>query len=637
MEEFAAYMDAYDRALEQEGTVLLAGQRYAVRSLLRDGESSRVFLLEDPQGEPSVLKVAQGYRRQSLRAEYELLSRMREPCVPRGIALEERGERTCLLRTYVPGETLDAYAEERALTASQVAGWGLKACDIISLVHRQDPPIIHRDIKPQNFIVTPEGELALIDLDSCQKSDVSKSQDSLLLGTLATAAPEQFGARRSDERSDVYGIGMLMLYLLTNDVDLDRLKTSGAPFWLKRIIRRCTSFDPARRYPSIRRLQKSLRQARGWVPRWLALLLLLALLGGAAAGVKAQLDRRAQAKARVDAQRVFINVPLIEQGAAYQLGKQPGTLTREDLRQVEALLLGGDTLYDAWDEVRYLGKSEGTQLMLEPPFSRNVQWGPVRYLDDLRFMPNVRQLGLYKQKIADISLLEGLPLTHLALAENPLRDFSPLSTLEQLEFLDLSGTYFVDSSLLASCTRIKALRLLNTSVQDLTPLKELPLEELFADYEALGRSGQALDLFGGLRRLKITGLPLAALSAVDRRKGLEELQLPEYPGYTLEPLRDLQSLQRLYIPRGQLRSLQGAEKLTSLRTLVMDGSGVSDLSPLYGLPYLEELSIGNTALTDYEQLRKLPSLKRLYVDGAQNMHFPESTEAWAFEVVCKEW
>ena len=73
MEEFAAYMDAYDRALEREETVLLAGQRYAVRSLLRDGDSSRVFLLEAPQGEPCVLKVAQGYRRQSLRAEYEFL------------------------------------------------------------------------------------------------------------------------------------------------------------------------------------------------------------------------------------------------------------------------------------------------------------------------------------------------------------------------------------------------------------------------------------------------------------------------------------------------------------------------------------------------------------------------------------
>ena len=128
---------------------------------------------------------------------------------------------------------------------------------------------------------------------------------------------------------------------------------------------------------------------------------------------------------------------------------------------------GGDTLYDAWDEVRYLGK-RGNQLMLEPPFPAMFNGdGPPP--DDLRFMPNVRQLGLYKRSRIS-AFWRGCP-DPLALAENPLRDFSPLSTLTA-EFLDLSGTYFVDLPL-ASCTRIKALRLLNTSVQDLT-LKELP-------------------------------------------------------------------------------------------------------------------------------------------------------------------
>ncbi len=630
MEDFGAYMDAFDQEMTREPLCTVAGRMYTVRSLLHEGSMCQAFLVGNEAGDTFVLKIGRDYRRQLLRNEYALLSGLKDACFPRVKAIEEQGNRTLLLREYVPGKTLAAYAEEHKLTPSEIVRWTMRACDIISKLHRQTPAIVHRDIKPQNFIVTPENRLVLIDLDSCQRIDPIKDADTQLLGTLTIAAPEQFGARRSDTRTDVFGIGMLSLYLMTNDVRVDGLQACDAPLWLKQIIRRCTLFDPDRRYASIEQLYRALHRAQHRLRKWVLLAVALLLAGGIAMQVKQAQDQRAAELARSDAQQVYINVPLIAQAVAYRLGAPWSTsaFLRGDLRKVDALMIGGDVPYDVWGDVAYRvqEKTLFTQL------GQRVDGGPIRYVDDLRQLPNLKQLSLYKQRISDISPLKGLSLTHLALAENPIADFSVLSSLQDLVFLDVCATNIADVFALTGCAKLASVRLLDTDVTDITPLATLPIEELHLDYASLGGGPAALMQFPALTRLCLAHAPIGTLPSIARFTQLQSLALPQYEGYSLDIFRDMQALRALDVSGGKLESLDGAEKLTALRTLIIDGNAVSDLSPLFALPQLEELDIAHTAVTDYRQLLQIPSLKRLTVDRTQSLYIRKGGAQWPFDI-----
>jgi len=458
--------------------------------------------------------------------------------------------------------------------------------------------------------------------------------DTMLLGTFATAAPEQFGARRSDMRSDVFGIGMLIMYLLTNDVDLEALKTCGAPFRLKRVIRRCTCFDPARRYPSLKELQRDLRRGQCWKRRFFAFFIMLTFVSGMAMCIKTATDRRAIEIARSDAQFVSFTEPLIEQAVSYRLGLQPGTLTEDDLSRVYTLLLGGDTPFDDWDDVECYSQ-DGTFINL-PTSSRRLSRGNVKSLADLRMLPNLRQLALYGQDITDVSVLNEMPLTHLALGDNPIEDFSTLASLKQLIFLNLAGTGFKDASVLSECVALKSLNIYDTPLWDMSPLTNLPIRELNLDYKNIRDDDAILTGFPGLTLLRLNHAPESMLNTIGRLIHLEFLDLPGYPGETLEPLGDLTRLRTLVAGGGRLRSLAGVEDMTSLEILIIVHSAVSDLTPLFGLSHLQNLSIGNNKISDYEQLRNIPALRQVGVSTTTEFALFQEAE-WPFLVVMEDW
>jgi serine/threonine protein kinase len=97
-----------------------------------------------------------------------------------------------------------------------------------------------------------------VDLDTAEDVRPEKTADTVVVGTAATAAPEQFGFRRCDERTDVYAIGMLLLYLLSGEYTPSALKNASVAKPLRRIIDKSLQFDPRKRYDSVDRLMKRL-------------------------------------------------------------------------------------------------------------------------------------------------------------------------------------------------------------------------------------------------------------------------------------------------------------------------------------------------------------------------------------------
>ncbi|GIL15467.1 MAG: hypothetical protein BroJett039_06400 [Chloroflexota bacterium] len=128
----------------------------------------------------------------------------------------ERG-RDYLVMEFIPGDTLEEYlAKTNApIPEAQVLKWADELCDALIYLHSQNPPVIHRDIKPSNIKITPGGKLMLLDFGISKLLTVgAKTGTSARAGTPPYTPLEQYGTG-TDERSDIYALGIVMYEMLT--------------------------------------------------------------------------------------------------------------------------------------------------------------------------------------------------------------------------------------------------------------------------------------------------------------------------------------------------------------------------------------------------------------------------------------
>ena len=206
-----------------EGTTL--GDRYRIIHLLGQGGMSRVYLAEDTRLGVEVavkenLQTSPEARRQFER-EAHLLARLSHPNLPRvsDHFTNPGTNRQYLVMDYVEGEDLKTLVERTGALPEQTAlAWVGQVLDALEYLHRQQPPVIHRDVKPGNIKITPQGKAVLVDFGIAK---VGGPALSTLTGARAVtpgyAPPEQYGMRTS-ERSDIYGVGATLYTLLTGRV-----------------------------------------------------------------------------------------------------------------------------------------------------------------------------------------------------------------------------------------------------------------------------------------------------------------------------------------------------------------------------------------------------------------------------------
>lgn len=150
--------------------------------------------------------------------EAALLRSLAFPNLPVVADLFEYDGRPTLVMEYVPGKTLEDRIHEAnaPLLEQQVLGYGIQLCRVLHYLHSSDPPIIYRDLKPSNVMLTPSGVLKLIDFGVARTHKKGKSKDTIAMGSAGYAPPEQYGKGQTDARSDVYALGATLLHLLTN-------------------------------------------------------------------------------------------------------------------------------------------------------------------------------------------------------------------------------------------------------------------------------------------------------------------------------------------------------------------------------------------------------------------------------------
>ena len=112
---------------------------------------------------------------------------------------------------------------------------------------------VHRDIKPENVIIRG-SEAILIDFDASRIFKSGINQDTQILGTTGYAAPEQYGITQTDERADIYSLGVLLNIMLTGKHPSKELAIGR----LGHIVQKCTMVNPKKRYKSVLYLMEAL-------------------------------------------------------------------------------------------------------------------------------------------------------------------------------------------------------------------------------------------------------------------------------------------------------------------------------------------------------------------------------------------
>jgi hypothetical protein len=210
------------------GTVLK--NQYRIVRLVGGGGMAWVYQVEElPQGSGKLWalkelrpqtqdKAERATARRLFEQEAQLLRGLEHVNIPRIADFFEEKGRACLVMEFIWGESLEKRLEaaNAPLLETDVLTWAVQLCDALEYLHGLQPPIIFRDLKPSNVMITNTGLVKLIDFGIARTYKVGKKRDTVAMGSENYAAPEQWGKGQTDARSDVYALGATMYHLLGN-------------------------------------------------------------------------------------------------------------------------------------------------------------------------------------------------------------------------------------------------------------------------------------------------------------------------------------------------------------------------------------------------------------------------------------
>lgn len=173
------------------------------------------------------------------------------PHLPQIMEAAEQDGQTAVLEEYVQGDTLAELLMGARLTEREARQVTMQLCQALHVLHSMGA--VHRDVKPENVILRG-SDAVLIDFDAARIYKVASESDTQVLGTTGFAAPEQYGIFQSDERADIFSLGVLLNIMLTGKHP-SREMAAGK---MGRIVRKCTMTAPEQRYQSARALMEVL-------------------------------------------------------------------------------------------------------------------------------------------------------------------------------------------------------------------------------------------------------------------------------------------------------------------------------------------------------------------------------------------
>lgn len=168
---------------------------------------------------------------EQFRVEASILSRLDHPNLPKVSDYFSTSSREYLVMDFVEGRDLHDIVREQQkagqmLNEQQVLGWASQLLDALEYLHEQEPPVVHRDVKPSNIKVTPRGVVKLVDFGLVKVLHNDDSRTVTVVqgrGTVAYTPLEQYGGDTgyTDARSDIYGLGATLYHLFAGTPPAD--------------------------------------------------------------------------------------------------------------------------------------------------------------------------------------------------------------------------------------------------------------------------------------------------------------------------------------------------------------------------------------------------------------------------------
>lgn len=169
-----------------------------------------------------------------------------------------------IIEEYLEWELLSNAMKTKKFSHRQVLNISKQLFNALLVLHEHN--IIHRDIKPENIMIDAYGNVKLIDFDIARLFADDKSNDTKIKGSRNYAAPEQFGFAQSDQRTDIYSLGVTLNELAVGKLPEDKICTGI----LGIVIRHCIEFDPKKRYQSASQALKNI----AWLEKKTVLIIL---------------------------------------------------------------------------------------------------------------------------------------------------------------------------------------------------------------------------------------------------------------------------------------------------------------------------------------------------------------------------
>lgn len=237
-------------------------KEYRLIRILKKSEKSEIKVMENKSnGLRVIVKEYEGNGQ-----AYKRLLNIEQDNLPIIYEVVNEDNNTLVIEEFIDGLTVGEVLETGLYTDEGVEKIISSLCKALGVLHNNN--IIHRDIKPENIMITRDGNVKLIDFniariksshntekEYCHSENNNKNEnvnygcerDTNILGTIGFAAPEQFGISETDERTDIYAIGILINIMLTGEHPSKKLCTGK---W-KKVVKKCTSINPDDRYKSV--------------------------------------------------------------------------------------------------------------------------------------------------------------------------------------------------------------------------------------------------------------------------------------------------------------------------------------------------------------------------------------------------
>lgn len=157
-----------------------------------------------------------------------------------------------VLEEYIEGLTVAEVIENGLYTYGGAKKVIIGVCNALTVLHAQG--FVHRDIKPENVMISGDGIVKLIDFNASRKIALNAQKDTVPIGTIGYASPEQLGIAQSDTKTDIYALGVLLNVMLTGNHPSKQLAKGRAG----KIVLKCTQISPHSRYRTVNELMSAL-------------------------------------------------------------------------------------------------------------------------------------------------------------------------------------------------------------------------------------------------------------------------------------------------------------------------------------------------------------------------------------------